>query len=337
MKQFYGHHRRSVWSGLAAVVVAGLLISGCGGPETNAAFERARATYLAAESDPEVMEKAPVEMHEAKKTLERAREAEETAEKERLSYLAERQVQLAKASADQKTAEERMERLSRENEKVLLEARRKEAEQAKQEAESKAREVEVARREAMRLKQEAEERAREVEQARVKAEELKREAEARAREAEMARRQAEQARAEARQLERELTELQAKQTERGLVLTLGDVLFDTGKAELKVGALRSLDKLVAFLKENPERDVLIEGHTDSVGNENYNLALSQRRAEAVETALISRGISPRRILARGYGEGYPVASNETDAGRQQNRRVEIVILEEGVQGETMIR
>ena len=136
---------------------------------------------------------------------------------------------------------------------------------------------------------------------------------------------------------RELEALNAKETNRGLVLTLGDVLFESGKATLLPGAQRTLQKLVVFLEENPERNVLIEGHTDNVGSSTYNLDLSLRRAEAVRQALIEAGIGPDRIAARGYGERYPVAPNSDAAGRQRNRRVEIVILNEGVSPESAER
>jgi outer membrane protein OmpA-like peptidoglycan-associated protein len=136
------------------------------------------------------------------------------------------------------------------------------------------------------------------------------------------------AREERMQLEQQLRELDAKQTERGLVLTLGDVLFDTDRAALKPGAADTLERLAAFMREYPERRVLIEGHTDSRGAEQYNVALSERRANAVREALIQRGIAAERISAVGAGESYPVASNETAAGMQLNRRVEIVISDE---------
>jgi outer membrane protein OmpA-like peptidoglycan-associated protein len=122
----------------------------------------------------------------------------------------------------------------------------------------------------------------------------------------------------------ELQDLQAKQTARGMVMTLSDVLFDTGQATLKPGADRALDRLAQFLKDSPGTDLLIEGHTDSVGSDDYNLALSQRRAQSVADALSERGVSANRVQTKGLGKAYPVASNDTQAGRQQNRRVEIV-------------
>lgn len=137
------------------------------------------------------------------------------------------------------------------------------------------------------------------------------------------------ANARARQLEAELEQMKAKETERGLVVTLSDVLFEFNRADLKPGAMRDLDKLVDFLQENPTRNILIEGHTDNVGSDTYNIQLSEQRARSVESYLLRRGVSPARIAARGYGESYPIAGNDSEAGRQQNRRVEMVILKEG--------
>lgn len=150
-------------------------------------------------------------------------------------------------------------------------------------------------------------------------------AEAERREATLARQQAEAARAELRAMQDMIDDLQAKQTERGLVVTLGDVLFETDKAVLKPGAMHNLDKLVAALSEHPDTTVAIEGHTDSTGSDSYNMDLSRRRAESVVSYLVGQGIDRSRLSAKGLGEGYPVASNDTSAGRQQNRRVEMII------------
>jgi outer membrane protein OmpA-like peptidoglycan-associated protein len=124
--------------------------------------------------------------------------------------------------------------------------------------------------------------------------------------------------------QQQLADLQAKQTERGMVLTLGDVLFDTGQSALKPGATLTLDRLASFMTANPQTKVRIEGHTDSSGSRELNQTLSQQRADAVRAALISRGISADRVSAFGRGEDFPVATNSTSSGRQQNRRVEIV-------------
>ena len=122
----------------------------------------------------------------------------------------------------------------------------------------------------------------------------------------------------------ELLALQAKQTDRGMVMTLSDVLFDTGRATLKPGGDRDLDRLAQALKDNAGTRVIIEGHTDSVGSDSYNEELSRRRAQAVADALRTRGVPGDRYEAKGLGKSFPVASNTTAVGRQQNRRVEIV-------------
>jgi outer membrane protein OmpA-like peptidoglycan-associated protein len=130
---------------------------------------------------------------------------------------------------------------------------------------------------------------------------------------------------QAEDLQRQIDALEAKATDRGLVLTLGDVLFTSGRADLKTGTAGNLERLVAFLDQNPDRRVEIEGHTDNVGSEDSNLGLSQRRADSVRDFLVQRGISSGRIIASGMGEHRPVADNLSEGGRQQNRRVEVII------------
>lgn len=142
--------------------------------------------------------------------------------------------------------------------------------------------------------------------------------------AEASRSEALQARAELETLQQQYAALAAKRTERGMVMTLGDVLFDTGEATLKPGATETITRLADFLSRNENTRIRIEGHTDSVGDDAYNSELSRRRAQAVADALSARAISPTRIEVVGRGEGFPVATNDTTAGRQQNRRVEIV-------------
>jgi outer membrane protein OmpA-like peptidoglycan-associated protein len=126
-------------------------------------------------------------------------------------------------------------------------------------------------------------------------------------------------------LQHQIDDLQAKVTDRGLVLTLGDVLFTTGTANLNMGAGTQLTKLVAFLSQHPDRTVQIEGYTDSVGTDEYNQGLSQRRADSVKGYLVHQGIDTQRLTATGNGKSSPVGDNNSATGRQQNRRVEVII------------
>lgn len=284
---------------------------------------KARAAYEHAASSPEISKNAPVPMHEAQKALKRANEADDEDEMAHLARIAQKKIEYAVAIAEKNIAENRIGKLEQEKNKVLLDTRQQEIERAQKEAEKKAKEAE-------KRAMEAEAAQKKAHEAQLKAMKMKMEAEAAKKEAEVKTREIEK-------LENQLSELKATQTERGLVLTLGDVLFASGKSNLMPGAMRNIEKLAAFLKENPKRNILIEGHTDSVGKEMTNLSLSQQRSDAVKTALMARGINSTRITGRGYGESYPIAGNSTKEGRQQNRRVEIIILKEGVNGDSMLR
>jgi OOP family OmpA-OmpF porin len=260
--------------------------------EPPAALVAARNDYRQVAADPVVHAKAAVPLYEAKQALDRADRAfVNDAEEEEVAHLA----YLASRRAEIARA------------LGLREAAREQTEQLGEERTEVLLDART---------EEAEARRRQAETARLDAEAAQMETEAE--------------RMRADELAKELEELQAKPTERGLVLTLGDVLFDVDRAELKPGAELHLSRLVDFLQQHPERNVLIEGHTDSTGGVEYNLGLSRRRAEAVRSFLVGRGVSPTRIATEGYGLARPIASNDTVAGRQQNRRVDIVVLNEGV-------
>jgi outer membrane protein OmpA-like peptidoglycan-associated protein len=130
-------------------------------------------------------------------------------------------------------------------------------------------------------------------------------------------------------LRRQLTTVESKSSKRGVVVTIPDGFFEVDKAELRAGARPDLMAIAAYLKEHPGRKALIEGHTDSTGSPAHNVELSRRRATSVEAFLLRNGVDPERIVARGVGEAEPVATNRTAAGRQQNRRVEIVMIDAG--------
>lgn len=129
-------------------------------------------------------------------------------------------------------------------------------------------------------------------------------------------------------LEEQVVYLAASETDRGLVMTLGDVLFDAGRTELKASANRTILKLVQFLQINPRRNIRIEGYTDNRGIAEENLELSRARAQAVADVLVDLGIDARRMQVKGYGEAHPLAENASAKGRAQNRRVEILISDE---------
>jgi outer membrane protein OmpA-like peptidoglycan-associated protein len=276
---------------------------------------------------------------------EKAEQAKKEAEQARSMALSE----AGKAERAKMEAEARAKEVEQARSMALLAAEKaerakKEADEARSLASAESAEKEKANREAAMKAQEAEQarvqaeaRAREAEQARMQAEAKAREAERARMEATAKAEEAEKAKAEVDELLNQLSDLKAKQTERGIVLTIGDVLFAFDKATLSPGAFRNVDKLADFLQKHPNRSVLIEGHTDNVGSDQYNLDLSEKRADAVKNALVAKGVGQERVTTKGYGEKYPVATNNTSDGRQQNRRVELVILNEGVEPETQFR
>ncbi|HJU69394.1 MAG TPA: OmpA family protein [Gemmatimonadaceae bacterium] len=153
--------------------------------------------------------------------------------------------------------------------------------------------------------------------------------------AEEANRRLNEAVTQLRSLVAEITNLQ--QTQRGLVISLSDILFDVGKSTLKPGSQASIQRIAVVLTQYPQHQILVEGHTDATGSDEFNLQLSRDRANSVRTALVAGGVEASRITAEGFGESRPVAGNDTAAGRQQNRRVEIVIVGAGTVADAVPR
>lgn len=307
--------------------IAVLLLAACATPpETSEALAEAQARLEFIENDETTQRYAAAEVDEADRAVERAESTWEKAGSGPLFrhhlYIAQRSLDIAEAQAAVERLDAEAEQLARQRERLRLEARASRAEVAEREARDRAARSEVeataAAAAAMRERQARERTERE----RMLAEQRRQEAEL---EALAAREDAERARQELAVLRNQFAELQAEQTERGLLLTLRDVLFDFNEADLKSGAQRQMAELATYLKQYSERPIRIEGFTDSVGSEEYNQALSEERAEVVEEALVRNGVDPARIVTRGYGEEYPVAGNDTDTGRAQNRRVEIII------------
>ena len=261
------------------------------------------------------------------------RQEEEYVAEQRRAAAAREQDALARARAE---AEQR--RLAELNAQAAA-SQRAEAERAKAEAERAKAEADSARTQADAARQAAEAERQRAEAARAQAEADRQRAEASLRDAEA---EASRARESAAASERERAELrerlrqqlnvilETRETARGLIVNLSDVLFDTAKATLKPGAREKLAKVSGILVTHPDLKIEIEGHTDSVGGDAYNQGLSERRAESVRAYLVSQRIAPQTITTVGFGESRPVATNDTAAGRQQNRRVELVVSGEAI-------
>jgi outer membrane protein OmpA-like peptidoglycan-associated protein len=331
-------------------LIAAAMLAGCTTmPPKNTALEDARSVYSSARTNPQVVNLAPIELQKAGETLNKADAALSKGDDvavNQLAYLTKQQVAIAQETAKRKAAEAAVISASAQRDQVRLAARTAEADAARRQAAMSQAEVDEARRQAAIAQQTAEQQAAalaaasaqaqrdealiaarqaELEAARQQALIAQQTAEQKAAALEAARAQAERDQAMIAQQEQQLRELDAKKTERGMVITLGDVLFAVNKAQLSAGGVRNVQKLADFLSQYPQRKVLIEGHTDSTGSLSINQPLSERRADAVRTALVGMGISGDRIETRGYADAYPVASNNTAAGRQLNRRVEIIL------------
>jgi outer membrane protein OmpA-like peptidoglycan-associated protein len=282
----------------AAPIALLSLAAGCGGlPDRVETVEQARASIAAVSQEPLAGRVAAEELEAARDALASAEEAYEEREPlqliEHRAYVAQRYADISRELVSEARARQEAERSEAERNRIIAEARTREAEAAQRAAADATRELDIQARA-------IEERSR----------------------------AAEAAEQRARDLESELEQLEARDTDRGLVLTLGDVLFDTGQASLKPGAVTTIDRLAQFMRDYPERSVRIEGHTDSMGGDDANQQLSERRAMAVRDALVARNVDAARIVTIGYGEAQPIASNDSAGGRQQNRRIEVVVSDE---------
>lgn len=307
-------------------IVSCILIAACGGPPgNNPLLSEAQREYQLANSDSQIVANAPVQLKKAEQALSKGEDlARQGAEEDvvaHYAYLAKQRTAIAKEMTRLSVAESEIDRAELERKETLLAVREREAKRAKVAAEQAKEVAESATEVAAEAVEEAVESKQEAQVA-------KKQAQDKALEAEAAKAAAATAIQSAHALAQRVAELEARETERGLVITLSDILFEFDKADLKPGADRALSELATFLREYGDRNLLIEGFTDSIGSHAYNEDLSRRRADAVRRALIAKGISDTRIRTRGLGEDYPVAGNDTEAGRQQNRRVEIVISDE---------
>jgi len=283
--------------GLSLAAALGACVST---PQPNAALMTARSAVQTAEVDPNVSKYAALDLDAARKDLEVAESAanhHRDTEIAQPAYLATQTARLAQARAAAKADDVRVAAGQAERDAIQLAARSREVDNAQAQTNA----------------------------ARMNANAANQEANAANQQANAANLQAAAATEQAARLQAEIDQLKATPTDRGLVLTLGDVLFDTAKSELNPGASRKLDQLAQFLSAHKDRRVQIDGFTDSIGSDSYNQELSQRRANAVKNALLTRGIDSTRVNTEGYGKAFPVANNSDSGGRQLNRRVEVVI------------
>ena len=313
-----------------ALLPLAVLAACASAPTPNARVEEARNSLRMAQADVKTQGLAGGELRLATEALAAADAAvaqrEDTAAVDHLAYLAQQRVALLQEAGNRRAAEAAVASATSERDQLRLAARSREVTAAQNTAAASQLDAMVAQRK-------AESAQRDAQTAQRSAEGSLRDSMAAKRETELAQQQAAEADRRAAalqtQLAAQLSEMNAKKTDRGMVVTIGDVLFDTGQAQIKSGGLRSMDKLVAFLQAYPERRAVIEGFTDSVGSDDMNQALSSRRADAVRAALIGMGVASDRLAAKGLGEAFPVAGNDSPGGRQLNRRVEIVFSEDG--------
>lgn len=292
---------------MKALAFAGaLMLAACSTvPTTTPTLDEARADFVAANNNPQVATYAPLEFKQASEALDRANQAAAQRESldtiDRLAYVAKQRIATAQEIAKSKAAEAEVANASRERDRVQLEARTAEADRAKRDANAAQAQAAAAQAQA----QDAQAQAA------------------------VAQQQAAQQAERAAHLEALLADLHAQKTERGMVVTIGDVLFATDRAELNANGMATVRKLAEIMTQNPDRTVMVEGFTDSTGSTAHNRDLSERRAASVAQALVGLGVSRERIGMRGYGEAFPVAPNNTASNRQLNRRVEIVLSNAG--------
>lgn len=289
------------WGTVASLA---LLLGACSSLQKTDALVEAEAAYLAAKENEELLRYAPDELERAREAITKGASAKTTEDMTSMAYVATTRLKTAEAVAARKAATARIKELGKIKDTERLRARELEItleQDAKNAALRGKDEALAASAAALALKDEA----------------------LRGKEAALLER--EQALADAEALRLELAELQAQKTERGMVMTLGDVLFSTGKTDLLPGAMSTIDKLASFLAEYAEKTILIEGHTDDRGSDVFNQDLSERRALSVKAALEAAGVEDVRIDTVGLGESTPIAENSTSMGRLKNRRVEIVI------------
>lgn len=318
------------------LILLTVLLSACvAAPKKDLALERVRGELENLKSNPELAGYASLALGGAERALRKAELAQgDDLYRSYLVYMADRRIQIARTMAEREQYELVFDELFNQHSAMLIKASQMEANQARLEAEKALLLVATTTEDAQRARQEKEaaqqkqaESARAAQLSAEEAEQARRLAESRASEADFARREADLASQQITSLTRQLENLQLRETESGVVVTLGDVLFATGQAQLVEGGQSSLEEVVDLLQTEPDKKIRVEGHTDSRGDAEANLLLSEQRAQAVRESLINLGVAPERVTAIGMGEDFPIASNEDEDGRARNRRVDVILLD----------
>lgn len=326
---------QSLKTALMALLILALMACSAA-PKKDLALEQVRTQLEQLKENEDLAGYAPVALGEAERALRQAENATgNDTYRIHLVYMADRKIQIARAVAQSEQMEAEYNQLNDERSAMLVKASQLEAERARLEAEqarimsqATAEDAQRAREEAMEAQQREAESMRNAEQAIEEATQAKALAASSATAAQLARREADLAVEQADTLRRQLENLQLRQTESGVVVTLGDVLFESGQTDLREEAMASLVEVVDLLQSEPDKNIRIEGHTDSTGDSETNLQISERRANSVFNALVSLGVDQERFAVAGMGEDFPIASNETDEGRAQNRRVDVILLDD---------
>ena len=295
---------------IGAIALAALVA--CGGlPLSNARLDQARRDLSTAQANNQTQTLAPVELKQAGDAFALADAAfvrgDDASKVDQLAYLASQRIALAQQTGERKASELVVRDAGAERDRARLQARTREAEVATQSANAANRAATSATRDAEFAQQQAALSQQQAASAQWQAGEAERRSAA---------------------LVATLRELDAKKTERGIVVTFGDVLFDTGMSQLKPGGRQQIERLGSFMQSHPQINALVEGYTDSVGNSGANQNLSERRAESVVAVLVGAGVSRGQLTSAGFGETHPVAGNDSASGRQLNRRVEVVLSDE---------
>jgi outer membrane protein OmpA-like peptidoglycan-associated protein len=298
-------NRKTHIAGILFTALAAVLVFGCASTTPQLSnVDSARSAYKKIADDKEIKQYAPVQLYQAEQQYHKLNDAvsryADKEEVDHLAYVLQQRVELARMTAQHQMATNQINQINKEQAQIKSDLQTAESQYAKERAEQAALEAKQAQERANLLVQQAQQTS---------------------------------------SLEQQMKQIKSasvSEQDRGIVLTL-EHMFDFGKATLKSDAEQNLNSLAQVLKQNPDRNVIIEGYTDSTGPAPYNEQLSRERARAVVSYLVSQGINRERLTAKGYGESYPIASNENAAGRQRNRRVDVVVLRAGQQPQTAFR